>query len=598
MKFATFNLYQFVAPGHYWYTRDTRSTYSPAEWEQKQHWVSTRLQQMAADVVGFQEVFSIPELQQLCAAAGYPYFVTVDEAGCLADAPDIYYRSVVALASRFPVIAVYPLEIPSELRDELPLPDSFRFSRRPVCADLDVPGLGCVTVYVLHLKSKRPASLDMQYDDTLEWRQRIRDTLLRQSRGTIASLWQRGMEATLLYHHISQRLAQDSQHPIVVLGDFNDAQDSIPLAALTMQERIHHIGGIGEENWPHGIKLHLHEYRLTDTFRLAADMRQRVRPFTHIHHGQGNVLDYVLVSNALNPKNPAALAEVSHYAVWNQHLDDDGVENRLQSDHGQVCVEFLPCDVQPDYIATLHQKPAHSIKSLADIITRQDFVEYAGGVYQSPLHFKQWQSDDKWKRFWSFFFDTEHGWVTSIYGTSPVSELYQKQRHSIEHIIPRDFLDRYLANKGVPRHVRYGATTNPFNFAPSERGLNAKRSNFPFGFNNDQIVRPNHWELHPENFSAAGFNADHEWVIPSRNRGDIARAILYMLLMYEIDELYNQHISTLIHWAKIDSPSTWEIAYNHWVYTRLGIRNPFIDSPENALLLLDNKQLMQSLEVR
>jgi endonuclease I len=176
--------------------------------------------------------------------------------------------------------------------------------------------------------------------------------------------------------------------------------------------------------------------------------------------------------------------------------------------------------------------------------------------------------------------------------------LYQKQRHSIEHIIPRDFLDRYLANKGVPRHVRYGATTNPFNFAPSERGLNAKRSNFPFGFNNDQIVRPNHWELHPENFSAAGFNADHEWVIPSRNRGDIARAILYMLLMYEIDELYNQHISTLIHWAKIDSPSTWEIAYNHWVYTRLGIRNPFIDSPENALLLLDNKQLMQSLEVR
>ncbi|OQX07084.1 MAG: hypothetical protein BWK73_29080 [Thiothrix lacustris] len=86
----------------------------------------------------------------------------------------------------------------------------------------------------------------------------------------------------------------------------------------------------------------------------------------------------------------------------------------------------------------------------ADIRTRQDFVEYAGGVFQSHYHFKQWDSADKWKHFWSFFFDNEYGWVTSIYGTIPINELYQKQHHSIEHVIPRDFLDRYLARKGVP----------------------------------------------------------------------------------------------------------------------------------------------------
>ena len=597
MKLATFNLYQFAAHGYYWHERTPYNTFSAAEWEQKQQWVSTRLHQMDADVVGFQEVFSIPALQQLCQQAGYPHFVCVDQSACREDDPAVYHKSVVALASRFPIAAVHPVGIAEAVRAELPIPDDFRFSRAPICADVDVPELGILTVYVLHLKSKRPATLDMRYEAQVAWPHRVADTLQRISRGTIASLLQRGLEATLLYHHISARLEQETGHPLVVLGDMNDGEDSIPLASLTMQERIYSIGGQEPEHWPENLAPWLYAYRLADTFRLAPNMRQRVRPFTKIHRGAGGVLDYILVSNALNPKNAEASAEVAHYEVWNQHLDSDGVDERLQSDHGQVCVELLPCEAQPAYADKISQRPAHTIRAVADIRTRQDFVAYAGGVYQSHKHFKQWDSSDKWKNFWSFFFDNEYGWVTSIYGTLPVNELYQKQNHSIEHVIPRDFLDRYLARKRAPRHVRNGATVNPFNFAPSERGLNAKRSNFPFDMDDDRIVRPYNMELHPDSFSAStGFDADHEWVIPSRNRGDIARAILYMLLVYEIDELYDRHITTLVHWAKVDSPSAWELAYNNWVYSRLGIRNPFIDTPENALQLLDNRDLMRSME--
>ncbi|EIJ32950.1 endonuclease [Thiothrix nivea] len=598
MKLATFNLYQFAAHGHYWHNKTERNTYTQAEWEQKQRWVTTRLREMNADMVGFQEVFSVPELRQLCAEAGYPHFITVDESGSREDDPAVYIKSVVALASRWPIQAVHPVDVPAAIRTDLPLPVDFRFSRRPVCADVDFPGIGTLTVYVVHLKSKRPVSLDMTYADKVAWRQRVSDTLQRLSRGTVASLLQRGLEATLLYHSTMARLAVDASHPIVVLGDMNDSQDSIPLAALTMQERIYSIGGLEPEQWPQDVTTWLYDYRLADSFRLAPNMRLSVRPFTKIHRGTGGVLDYILVSNALNPKNPAARAEVADYQIWNRHLDTDGVDDRLQSDHGQVCVELRPCAVQPDAATGINQRPAHTVRTLADIVTRQDFVEYAGGVFQSYKHFKQWSSEDKWKNFWSFFFDSEYGWVTSIYGTVPVSELYQKQRHSIEHVIPRDFLDRYLARKGVPRHVRNGATVNPLNFAPSERGLNAKRSNFRFDLDGDQIVRPYHMELHPDNFSGTGFDADNEWVIPSRNRGDIARAILYMLLVYEIDELYNRHIHTLVHWAKVDSPSAWEIAYNNWVYTRHGIRNPFIDTPENALLLLDNHDLLSAIEYR
>jgi endonuclease/exonuclease/phosphatase family metal-dependent hydrolase len=597
LKLATFNLFQLVAPGFYWYERSERNTYTPAEWAQKHTWITTRLQQMDADVIGFQEVFSAHELQSLCAAAGYPHFVTVDEAGCKPDDAGVYIKSVVALASRFPIITIHPVDIPMNLRTDLPIPEGFRFSRSPICAEIQTPDLGTVIVYVLHLKSKRPVSLDMHYDDCVAWDFRVRDTLQRLSRGTISSFLQRGIEATLLYHHVTNALQEGNGRPIIVLGDMNDGLDSAPLAALTMQERIYSIGGLSSEQWPAATMQQLHSYRLADTFRLSPNMRQRVRPFTIIHHGVGGVLDYILVSNTLNPKNAAALAEVVDYRVWNQHLDEDGVENRLQSDHGQVCVELRPCAAQPDYVTTLSHS-TRPLNTLADILTRQDFVEYAGGVFQSPKHFKQSDSDAKWKHFWSFFFDTEYGWVTSIYGSTPVNELYQKQHHSIEHVIPREFLDRYLARKGVPRYVRYGATVNPFNFMPSERGLNAKRSNFPFDMDDDQIVRPQHLQLHTESFDSTGFDADNEWVIPSRNRGDIARAILYMLLVYEIDELYNQHIDTLIHWAKVDSPSAWELAYNNWVHTRLGIRNPFIDNPEKVLALFNNHTLMHAIEFR
>lgn len=593
MKIATFNLFQFAQPGHFWYEKVPHCSYDSAEWQQKQTWIRQRLRAMDADIIGFQEVFSVDALRELCQKAGYAHFITSEQPDVSTDNPWVFTRPVVALASRFPVKNTRNVELHTDVKTDLRLDDNFRFSRAPVCAAVDVPGIGAVTVYVVHLKSKRPVTEDIEYDDKTEWLDRSRDTLMRLSRGNVGSMLQRGAEATLLYHHAMQNIT--AGQAVIVMGDMNDNHESAPLAALTMQTRIHSIGGIEFEQWPDNVKRYLHDHRLSDSFRLAPTMRQRVRPFTHIHRGTGNTLDYILVSNGLNPKNALADAEIVDYQVWNQHLSEDGVENRLQSDHGQVCVEIIPTRLveKPENTGRLYK-----VTQAEQVTTRQDFIELAGGVFQSYKHFRQWSSDDKWEQFWSFFFDSAYGWVTSIYGSVPVDELYQKKKHSIEHIIPRDFLDRYLSRQHAPRHVRYGATVNPFNLAPSERGLNAKRSNFPFDLDGDKVVRPRHLKIHANNFDPVGLDADNEWVIPSRNRGDVARSLLYMLLVYEIDELYNDHISTLVHWAKIDSPSAWELAYNQWIYSKLGIRNPFIDTPQNALKLLDNKELIRSIAMR
>lgn len=595
MKFASFNLFQYVAPDYYWYKREPRASYTEAEWIQKQAWISQRLSLMAADVIGFQEVFSFASLQQLCAESGYPYFAIVDQPATLPDDANVFISSIVALASRFPLKNIRSVPLDPSVQTELFLPDSFQFSRLPVCAEVESPLLGEITVYVMHLKSKRAASLEMNYQDEISWEERGRDTLLRLSRANVASLLQRGAEASLIYHSVSHHLKTNRQRQIVVLGDLNDDQHSTPFEALTMQEKIYAIGGIEQETWPEDFIPKLHDYRLSDSFRIAPTTRQAVRPFTHIHHGTGSCLDHILVSNSLNPQNGRAVAEVLDYQVWNHHLDNDGVPNRLQSDHGQVCITLIPTHDQANQPQIGSPIIYRDAKQLA---TRQDFIDLAGGVYQSSKHFRQWSSTDKWENFWSFFFDSTYGWIPSIYGTVPVNELYQKQQHSIEHIIPLDFLDRYLAYTHQPRHVRNGATINPLNFAPSERGLNAKRSNFAFDFDGDKIVRPFNLDLHPETFDSTGFDAEHEWVIPSRNRGDVARSLLYMLLVYGIDELYERHIDKLVHWAKIDAPSAWEIAYNNWVHRRLGIRNPLIDTPDKALPLLNNKELMHAMVLK
>ncbi|WP_020561204.1 endonuclease [Thiofilum flexile] len=594
MKFATFNLYQFLKPPFFWYERLAANTYTAEEWEQKRHWVLQRLRQMDADVVGFQEVFSVPELKALAEQAGYTTFIHVDEPAALAEDAEVYIKPVVALAAKFPIQGLQTVSIPAAVLSDLRLTSDFHFSRQPICVTFDAPDLGVVQAYVVHLKSKRPILPPTEpYPDDMPWLDRIQHTMQQLSRGNIAALLQRGAEATILYHHISEALLNQERLSVVVMGDLNDEEQSIPVAALTMSDRVYEAGGVDYTHWPEEAKGYLHRFRLQDTFNLALNMRNRKRPYTHIFRGDGTVLDYILVSNNLSSHNPNACAEVAHYQVLHDHLDNDGIPNRLQSDHGQVKVDIRSV---VDYSNLPEVKRTIRLPTSLDttaVMTRQDFIDLAGGIFQSAKHFSQWDAKDKWEHFWSFFFDTEHGWVPAIYGITPVDELYQKQRHSIEHIIPRTFLDQYFATKpDVPRNVRNGASVNPFNFAPSERGLNAKRSSFAFDMDGDRVIRPFNLTLHPDSFANTGFDADHEWVIPSRNRGDVARAILYMVLVYGIDELYDRHLQTLIHWAKIDSPSAWELAYNDWVYEKYSIRNPFIDQPAKVLPLLNNSLLL------
>ena len=63
---ATWNLFQYAEPGTFWYERDDDNTYSETEWGEKNGFIDTVIPALSADVIGFQEVFSISPLNEKC----------------------------------------------------------------------------------------------------------------------------------------------------------------------------------------------------------------------------------------------------------------------------------------------------------------------------------------------------------------------------------------------------------------------------------------------------------------------------------------------------------------------------------------------------
>lgn len=239
-------------------------------------------------------------------------------------------------------------------------------------------------------------------------------------------------------------------------------------------------------------------------------------------------------------------------------------------------------------------------------MNKTQFKKIAGGVYKSKKSYEHWDGVEKKENFWDFFkgrIRTKDGFVeydkeiVSIYGGVPVETLIERQVHSIEHIIPKEFLRKYLKRRYYT--IRRGATVNPFNFAPSHRLLNTARSNFPYDLEEDRVVANYKINLEP-NYTDYGLDYELEWVIPTKTKGDVARAILYMCLIYDIDDLYQNHINDLVRWAKFDKPTFWEIKYNQWVHRFKGISNPFIqyansDPSKPYSELLDDDELLNEL---
>lgn len=318
LRLATFNLFQFAEPPYCWYHPDNQ--YSEVQWEDKLDWIASQLSLMNADMIGFQEVFSIEALHQLCLNCGYPYLSCIDTPNVVTDQSSILKDPVLALASRYPIMNAEPVIADPNLLHGLSLAPDFSFSRLPIRAQVNCHRDFTLTVYVCHLKSKRPIQLEKplgQYGD-----------IISKISGPLLSSQQRSAEAAALYLDCLKLQQQNPQAYFALLGDMNDQLDSDTIQLLTSSSH------------PRLTREMVDGKLLHDGYYLLHHTENCQRPATNYFQGEGQAIDHILLSHSFHPQAKARSSKVVDYLVFNHHLMANGQAPLTQSDHAPVTIEL------------------------------------------------------------------------------------------------------------------------------------------------------------------------------------------------------------------------------------------------------------------
>jgi predicted extracellular nuclease len=319
LRFATFNVCNLAPPGAKLY--DNLAPLTADEYQAKIDWTAQQLDQLDADVIGLQEVFSMAAMREVLARSRR-YREAALAGFDPAPDPDTgapRWMPQVALVSRLPLAA--PAVAYAMFPDGVALPagsrDADRFARAPVHAQVLLADGRIVDVLVVHLKSKRP---DYRNGDCGEGS----DYPMLYAQANLRSLIRRGTEAVALRALLSE-MHRTLRRPCVVLGDFNDTADAVTTTIVM---------GAGGTCAP-GEEL---SGRLFDCnqIQLRQDHLRHVG-YTNIHEGHYMTIDHVLVSEEFNPLSRYAIGEVLDVTYLNDHLLQQKPE---ASDHGQVLVRL------------------------------------------------------------------------------------------------------------------------------------------------------------------------------------------------------------------------------------------------------------------
>ncbi len=314
-RVGTFNLNNLAEPDFEFYRGES---YTSDEYHQKVHWTAHQLDRMQTDIVGFQEVFQASALQAVLNQSNTHSGYTLVMAEGVGHGPGV------ALATRFPVLkhqvyTDFPPDSLITIEDaEIPLR---HFSHPVLRVDLALTKAIACTVFVVHLKSKRPMMApEADRSDPVEI-----------AKGQARSLIRRAAEATALRCLLMDSL-RDRRYPVMVLGDVNDSHTSVTTQLVSGQPPW--------ECWAYRKKLPIWDTLLYQVKDIQARLGYGDYYYTHIHNGHYDSLDHIMVSEEFSHRNRDRIGQVTYVSVLNDHLFDqtlleDNIE-RWKSDHGQV----------------------------------------------------------------------------------------------------------------------------------------------------------------------------------------------------------------------------------------------------------------------
>lgn len=343
ISFATLNLYNLQVAGAPW----RGNAYRPEEYEAKIDWTAGMLTEIAADVTGFQELWSEQALRDAFERAGRRQ---EHELAFIKDPGGDWYDIAVAAAVRRPWTI-------KARRVHKRFPDSVLLRKRgwgrhdnPEDDEIDVAievfsrsvldllighpddALPDVRVFVVHLKSKLPTRLDRE--------ERERDEVQAQAGalGAAISTIRRTAEAAALRVILNEAI-KDTTTPVVVLGDFNDSKNSNTLAIVSDQppHRLFASSRVAFKS-----DAGLYSTQALQEFRSTRDVY-----FTHVFQGVRDSLDHVLVSEQFYDHSRNRVWSFRDMRVWNDYLDEHAEDPRFQeefrrtSDHAAVRAAFV-----------------------------------------------------------------------------------------------------------------------------------------------------------------------------------------------------------------------------------------------------------------
>ncbi|WP_428026113.1 endonuclease/exonuclease/phosphatase family protein [Arcobacter sp.] len=320
IKFATFNLFQFTAPPFSWYFK--KDKFTKEQWEKKLSWIKNQIKLMDADIIGFQEVFSIEELKQLCKELGYEYFLNVDTPDINKKNPTIYTTTVLALASRFPIISNKNVRYDINSIKKHNFKEKFAFSRIPIKAIIELPNKTKIAVYVNHLKSNRLNEFEYIFKKSTTLKEKIEKTKLALENNFSSALKQRLIEASSLHMDI-----KESKIPTIFLCDLNDKEYSMTIDALT--NKAYHE----ELEQDEFILFDAYNYYKKEVYNPHPEQKEIKRTPTSYYFSDENVIDFIFVSDDLKEK-------IVSYEVFDKHLKRNRNGTLLESDHAQVVCEI------------------------------------------------------------------------------------------------------------------------------------------------------------------------------------------------------------------------------------------------------------------
>ncbi len=336
IKVGTFNLMNFMLPDRRFYNGTL--FYTKDEYRRKSEWVEFMLNQMNADIIGFQELFHREAMLRII--KNNPYY----RKARLYMAEEDGEQPSVALLSRYPVenIEVFThfpenavIDFFPKGKEAVALPFT-TFSRPVIKADIRVRDYGLITVFVVHLKSKRAvfyAGEDSQNPVDL-------------ARALSRSLMIRASESVALRALVSQAL-EESERPVILCGDVNDTGDAVTSRIIS--------GEVPQHKLSDSVKKHVWDLLLHHVKDIQARRSYQDFYYTHIHNGMYESLDHIMVSQELVTEYPRNTGRVGLVSLYNDHLVDQTFtqqgQDKCKSDHGiVVCSLELDLDRAAKYI--------------------------------------------------------------------------------------------------------------------------------------------------------------------------------------------------------------------------------------------------------